>query len=95
MSDEMKIVIVLKGDRGAVGVQAQNCDPIFATMQGDLNAILERVPGLVAEAKQRWESNPRYPKCESPLPTPQTPTPAVRTTPQRQSAAASPQPKLL
>jgi len=99
MSDEIKVIIVLKGDRGSVGVQSPNCDPVFATMQGGLDAILQRVPGLVAEARQRWAETPRYPKCESPLPSQTAPrgpqTPTVRTTPQRQPAAASPQQKLL
>ena len=93
MSDEIKVVIVLKEDRGSIGVQSPNCDPVFDTAEGGLGAILERVPALVEEAKQRWESNPRYPRCETPLPSQQI-TPRGPQTPRTPAAASSPQQKL-
>ena len=96
MSDEMKIVIVLKGERGSVGIQAPECDPVFATVEGDLDSILQRVPGMVAEARQGWAEAPRYPKCETPLPSQQTPPRAPQTprAPGRQTPAATTQQKL-
>ena len=68
MNDEIKIVIAHKDDKGSIGVQSPDCDPIFRTFEGNLGAGLERVPGVVEEAKQLWEANPQFPKCESPLP---------------------------
>jgi hypothetical protein len=68
MSHEIKVVITLKDSGGFVGVQAPNCDPIFTPFEGELEAFLGRIPELVQEARQRWDQNPRYPKCESPLP---------------------------
>jgi hypothetical protein len=75
MSHEIKVVITLKDSGGFVGVQAPNCDPIFTPFDGELEAFLGRIPELVQEARQRWDQNPRYPKCESPLPS-QTASPS-------------------
>ena len=63
---EIKVVIVAKDDRSMVGVQSPDCDPIMSTVEGGLSAALERVPSLVAEAEQQWDSNPRYPKATLP-----------------------------
>lgn len=86
MSEEVKVVIALKDGRTSIGVRAPDCDPIFDIQEGGLEAALERIPGLVEEARQRWAESPLYPKCESPLPSQATP-PRV-TVPQR---TASPQ----
>ena len=94
MSDELKIVIGLKGTRGSVGIQAPDCDPIVTMTDGDLDAILERVPELVAEARQKWAEAPRYPKSTAPLPSQQTPVASPPRTTGRQTPAPSPQQKL-
>ena len=80
MSEEVKIVITLKGHAASIGVQKPDCDPFFSRVEGDLPAVLKSVPGLVEEAQRIWDSNPRYPKCETPL-TPQ-PTPTTQRQPQ-------------
>ena len=85
MTEEIKIVIVLKENRGSVGIQSPECDPVFATFEGDLRAALEKVPGMVEEANRRWDSNPRYPKCQSPLPQTPQPAPARPATTQKQN----------
>jgi len=82
-ANELKVVIVIKADNILLGVQAPECDPIYTTMKGDLGKALKKVPGLVAEAKQKWEATPRYPKANLPEPAP-IPTQA------RTSAAAAP-----
>lgn len=77
MTEEVKIVLILKGNRGSLGIQSPDCDPVFATFEGDLRAALEKVPGLVEEANRKWDQNPKYPKCQTALPqTPQPVTPA-------------------
>jgi hypothetical protein len=76
VSDEIKVVIFLKGTKGSIGIQSPNCDPVFSVVEGDLPAVLERVPGLVNEARAKWGSNPRYPKCETNLEPPR-PAPAA------------------
>lgn len=92
MSGEVKIVIILKEGTALVGFQKPDCDPIFSKVEGELPAVLERIPGLVEEAQRSWDSNPRYPKCETELKPP--PQPAARQAAQRSSqrqAAAIPQ----
>jgi hypothetical protein len=79
---ELKIVISLKGTVAAVGIQAPECDPVFSTVDGELPAVLERLPGLVNDARARWGLNPRYPKCETKL-EPQPPPRTQVTTPAR------------
>ena len=68
--EELKVVISLKGEKGFVGVQAPNCDPVFSPFEGGLEQALERVPGLVSEAREKWEQSPRYPETKHEL-TPQ------------------------
>jgi len=74
-ANELKVVIVMKDDRTLLGVQSPDCDPVYTTMDGSLATVLEKVPALVAEAKQQWAANPRYPKADLPKPPP-SPTPA-------------------
>ncbi len=78
MSDELKIVLSLKGDKASVGVQAPECDPVFRTLEGDLGAALRAVPKLVEEARTRWETTKLNPKCETPLPSQKEPAAAPR-----------------
>ena len=83
-SDELKVVIILKGNRAMVGVQSPDCDPFFTTLEGDLAAALSQVPALVESANAKWDANPRYPKADLPEPPPST-TPA-RSQPAQSSA---------
>jgi hypothetical protein len=76
-ANEIKVVIIMKDDNIMLGVQSPDCDPVYKTMKGDLGAALQQVPGLVAEAKQKWAAAPRYPKANLPEPPP-SPTPARR-----------------
>ena len=69
-ANELKVVIVMKAENILLGVQAPDCDPVYTTMKGTLAKALKKVPSLVAEAKQKWESTPRYPKANLPEPPP-------------------------
>ena len=89
MSDELKIVILTKGNAGSIGVQSPDCDPFFVMVSDGLEAILTSVPEVVAAARQKWESNPKYPKCETALPSLAQPVMAQTT------ARSAPQPKTL
>ncbi|MBA7540150.1 hypothetical protein ES705_32444 [subsurface metagenome] len=89
-ADEKKIVIILKADTIMLGVQAPDCDPVYTTAKGDLEVALQMVPGLVAEAVQKWVENPQYPKAVMPEP-PQPPV-SQRTPASTRPAAPAPQP---
>lgn len=69
--EELKVVISLKGEKGTIGIQAPNCDPVFSLFEGNLEQALGRVPGLVSEARERWEQSPRYPRTKHELTPPQ------------------------
>jgi len=88
MSIELKVVITIKGDRGFIGVQAPDSDPVLETFEGDLEAALLLVPSVVEQAQARWATNPRYPKCEVPPPPPPSAQPrgAQRTATTSQAA---------
>lgn len=87
---ELKVVIVMKADRVLLGVQSPDCDPVYKTMEGDLAAVLQVVPTLVAEAKLKWSASPLYPKADLPKPVvPVTTTSPVVSKP----AAKTAQPK--
>ena len=87
---ELKVVIILKANKVLLGVQSPDCDPVYKTMEGDLAAVLQVVPTLVAEAKTKWTASPRYPKADLPKPVaPATTTSSVASKP----AAKTAQPK--
>jgi hypothetical protein len=65
--EEVKIVVVLKGSRATVGIQAPECDPIISLVKGDLDEILEEIPKLLERARARWAEAKTYPKCETEL----------------------------
>jgi len=82
--DEIKIVITIKGDKGLVGIQSPNCDPVISIHKGDLQSLLGAVPAMVEEAKKRWGSNPRYPKSDfKPEPPPSPKSTEQPSTPQK------------
>jgi len=78
MSDEAKIVIVLKENRATVGVSAPGCDPVFDTAEGDLSEIFVRAAGILEGARAQWTASPRYPKSDLPKPAPAPPPAATR-----------------
>jgi len=92
---EIKVVIVLKENRGSIGVKALDCDPVFDIFEGGLEAALERVPGLVEEARQRWTESPKNPKTERSVPPPQPAPAQPQRAAQRQSTPPSPQQRLI
>jgi len=97
MSDELKVVISLKGDKASVGVQTPECDPVFFGLEGDLRTTLKAVPKFVEEAKNRWETSKLYPKCETPLPSqaqPATTTSRSSTGSRSQKQAPKTQPSM-
>ncbi len=73
--EELKVSIIIKGDRIFLGAQATDCDPKMTTLQGNLQNALERIPSFIEEANRQWDISPHNPK--STIPEPVTP---VRTT---------------
>ena len=59
-------------------VQSPNCDPVYKTMKGTLAAAVKQITGLVREAKQKWSTDPKYPKADLPEPPPRPVTTRTR-----------------
>ncbi len=63
----LKLVVTLRPDDGAayravLALGADGCDPLLrAADVDDLQAALDEVPGLLAEAQARWAEQPRNP----------------------------------
>jgi len=88
--EELKINIIIKGDRILLAAQATDCDPTMTTLQGNLQAALERIPSFVEEANQQWAISPHYPKSTIPEPAP--PPPPARTATSAGSRTATTKP---
>ena len=86
--EELKVNIIIKGDRIFLGAQATDCDPKMVVIQGNLQTALERIPAFVEEANRQWDTAPRNPK--STIPEPVAP---VRTAPAASKPATPTQPK--
>jgi hypothetical protein len=75
--EELKVNIIIKGDRIFLGAQATDCDPKMTTLQGTLQTALECIPSFIEEANQQWDAAPHNPK--STIPEPGPPPPPART----------------
>jgi hypothetical protein len=85
--EELKVNIIIKGDHIFLGVQAADCDPKMTTLQGNLQAALERIPAFVEEANRQWDASPHNPRSTIPEPVPAAP---VRTATTSAGMAAKP-----
>ena len=66
--EELKVNIIIKGDRIFLGAQATDCDPKMTTLQGNLQTALERIPSFIKEANRQWDVSPHNPKSTVPDP---------------------------
>ena len=89
--EELKVNIIIKGDRIFLGAQATDCDPKMATLPGNLQTALERIPSFVEEANQQWDAAPRNPK--STIPEPVAPVRTAASTPATAKSSQPAQPK--
>ena len=85
--EELKVNIIIKGDRIFLGVQATDCDPKMTTLQGNLQAALERIPAFVEEANRQWDASPRNPRSTI---LEQVPAAPIRTATPASSASVKP-----
>jgi hypothetical protein len=88
--EELKIAIIIKGDRIFLGAQAKDCDPKMITVQGNLQTALERIPSFIEEANRQWDVSPHNPK--STIPEPVTPVRTMTTAGNKPAATKPGQP---
>ena len=81
-TDDLKVVVSIKGGRATIGVQRPSADPHIETFDdGDLSGLAQEVSAVTDRAKARWEETPKHPAYERPAP------PARRGNRRRQGAA--------
>ena len=81
-SEELKVVLSIKGGRATIGVQRPSSDPhIEAFDDADLSGLAQEVSAVTDRAKARWEETPKHPAYARPAP------PARRRNRRRQGAA--------
>ena len=68
-TEELKVVVSIRGGRATIGVQRPASDPHIESFDDpDLFGLADQFPAVVARARARWEEEPRYPAYEKPAP---------------------------
>ena len=68
-SDELKVVLSIKGGRATIGVQRPSADPHIESFDDpDLFWLADQFPAVVARARARWEEEPMHPAHDRPAP---------------------------
>ena len=70
-SEELKVVLSIRGGRAVIGVQRPSADPHIETFDdADLFGLADQFPAVVARARARWEEEPMHPAYDRPAPPP-------------------------
>ena len=81
-TDDLKVVVSIKGGRATIGVQRPSADPHIESFDDrDLSGLTQEVLAVTVRARARWEDEPKYPAHERPAP------PAKRRNRRQQGAA--------
>ena len=81
-SEDLKVVVSIKGGRATIGVQRPSSDPHIESFDDpDLAGLTQEVPAVIERARAKWEDGPKYPAHERPAP------PARRQTRREQGVA--------
>ncbi len=68
-SEDLKVVVSVKGGRATIGVQQPASDPHIESFDGhDLAELPQEVSAVIERARAKWEDEPRYPAHERPAP---------------------------
>ncbi len=68
-SDDLKIVLSVKGGRATIGVQQPSSDPHIESFDDpDLSGLTQEALAVVERARAKWEEAPNYPAHEKPAP---------------------------
>ena len=70
-TEELKVVLSIKGGRATIGVQQPSSDPHIESFDDpDLFGLADEFPAVVARARAIWEDVPRHPVYVKPAPPP-------------------------
>ena len=68
-SEDLKLVVSIKGGRATIGVQCTSSDPHIESFDDpDLSELTQEVSAVVERARAKWEDEPKYPAHERPAP---------------------------
>ena len=68
-SDDLKVVVSIKGGKAVIGVQKPSADPHIETFDdADLTSLAQEVVAVTERARARWEETPKHPAYERPAP---------------------------
>ena len=68
-TEDLKVVVSIKGDRATIGVKGTSSDPHIESFDDpDLSGLAQEVPAVVERARTRWEDAPKYPAHVKPAP---------------------------
>ena len=82
-SEELKVVLSIKGGRATIGVQRSSADPHIESFEDpDPFRLADELPAVVARARAKWEEEPMHPAYVKPDP------PAKRRNQRQQEPAA-------
>ena len=66
-SEDLKVIVSIKGGRATIGVQRPSADPHIETFDADdLSRLAQEVPAVTERARARWEETPKHPAYERP-----------------------------
>ena len=68
-SEDLKVVMSIKGGRATIGVQQSSSDPHIETFDDlDVSGLTQEVSAVVERARARWEDAPKHPAYARPAP---------------------------
>ena len=68
-SDDLKVVVSIKGGRATIGVQRPSADPHIESFDDpDLSGLAQEVPAVIERARAKWEDDPKHPAHARPAP---------------------------
>ena len=68
-SEDLKVVLSLKGGRATIGVQQPSSDPHIESFDDpDLAGLTQELPSVIERARAKWEEEPKHPAHERPAP---------------------------
>ena len=81
-SEDLKVVVSIKGGRATIGVQRTSSDPHIESFDDhDLSGLAQEVSAVIERARAKWDDAPRYPAHARP-------TPPARRRPRRSQSSA-------
>ncbi len=68
-SEDLKVVVSIKGGRATIGVQQPSSDPHIETFDDmGLSGLAQETLAVVERARAKWEEEPKYPAHARPAP---------------------------